>query len=151
MAIGVTTTIERQQQQQQQNQDQPPLSIKEQHNNLYIPYVAPEMAGNYTCIVENEAGQRNFSYALNVLSPPQILDNDDYIENDILLPDVKTIEMAVKSGEQFYLECLAHGNPEPQVMFYIVFSFLNIYSFSLVEHYIYSSYISSTQKKIINV
>lgn len=90
-------------------------------SNLYFPYVVPEMAGNYTCSVENEAGQGNFSIQLNILSPPQILDMDDYITNDILAAtDAKTIEMTVKSGERFHLECLASGNPEPMVRIFLL-------------------------------
>lgn len=77
----------------------------------------PETSGNYTCIVENEAGVANYTYTINVLSPPHILEIDEHLTNEI--PKNTSVnnvyEIMVALGEPVVVNCLADGNPKPEV------------------------------------
>lgn len=78
----------------------------------------PETSGNYTCIVENKAGTANYTYEINVLSRPHILQIDDeHLTNEI--PKSMSVngvyEIMVAFGEPVEVHCLAEGNPLPDV------------------------------------
>lgn len=85
--------------------------------------VMPETSSNYTCIVENEAGAANYTYNINVLSRPHILDIDGSLTNEI--PQNVSInnahEIVVARGEPVDINCLADGNPQPDVILVYLF------------------------------
>lgn len=77
----------------------------------------PETSGNYMCIVQNEAGAANYTYKINVLSQPNILQIDENLTNEI--PKNVSInnayEIMVARGDSVDINCLADGNPQPDV------------------------------------
>lgn len=77
----------------------------------------PETSGNYTCIVENEAGVANYTYKINVLSRPHILEIDEHLTNEISknMSVNNVYEIMVALGEHVDVNCLADGNPQPDV------------------------------------
>lgn len=77
----------------------------------------PETSGNYTCIVENEAGAANYTYTINVLSRPHILEIDEHLTNEISknMSVNNVYEIMVALGEPVDIHCLADGNPRPDV------------------------------------
>lgn len=87
--------------------------LQQKQDRLHFLKVLAEHAGTYMCLAENEAGQGNYSYRLDVLSPPRILGNN--LENISELDKDKMIELTVGAGELFEVECLAIGKPIPQV------------------------------------
>lgn len=63
------------------------------------------VSGTYQCVAKNDAGETELSFALEVLVAPQFT---QFFHN----PE---IELLV--GEELHLDCLATGNPKPQVSF----------------------------------
>lgn len=91
---------------------------QQQENRLQLSMVMPETSGNYTCIVENEAGAVNYTYKINVLSRPHILKIDDEnLTNEIPknMSMNNVYEIMVALGEPVDVYCLADGNPQPDV------------------------------------
>lgn len=83
--------------------------------------VMPETSGNYTCIVENEAGVANYTYKINVLSRPNILEIDEHLTNEISknMSMNNVYEIMVALGEPVDVNCLADGHPQPDVISFV--------------------------------
>lgn len=98
-------------------------NIRQIDNTLYFSIVLDEYAGNYTCMVENYAGQDSFTYSLMVLSPPNIIERTKEMGNDVYMDDDigRSVELTVGVGEQLEIECLAIGNPMPKVKKCLIF------------------------------
>jgi Immunoglobulin domain/Immunoglobulin I-set domain len=73
--------------------------------------------GRYTCFVENEAGQANYTFELQVNSPPLILPDKTYTSNAVTTNfyDEANIEITLLAGEDFLIDCKADGNPAPDI------------------------------------
>lgn len=93
------------------------LHQQQQENRLQLSMVMPETSGNYTCIVENEAGVANYTYKINVLSRPHILEIDEHLTNEISknMSVNNVYEIMVALGEPVDVNCLADGSPQPDV------------------------------------
>ncbi|KAJ6636829.1 Hemicentin-1, partial [Pseudolycoriella hygida] len=92
-------------------------SHQQQENRLQLSMVIPKTSGNYTCIVENEAGAAEYTYKINVLSPPYILEIDGNLKN-VISKNVSVnnvYEIMAALGEPVSFNCLADGNPQPDV------------------------------------
>lgn len=87
-----------------QNVDQPIIR--------FSPVVEEDHA-SYTCLVENAAGQSNYTFHLNVMTPPQIWTNNDNTKNEVNLNEA--VEMTAEAGQPVEIECLASGYPTPKV------------------------------------
>lgn len=113
------------------------MNVIQRNNSLYFPMTIADDLGNYTCIVENEAGQGNYSYYLNILSSPEIfhdaLSNKIHNDADEDYDDNDAVELVIKAGNEFNLECIVSGNPKPSVMtifyFYLYITYICIYIF----------------------
>ncbi|XP_022236208.1 Down syndrome cell adhesion molecule-like protein 1 homolog isoform X2 [Limulus polyphemus] len=68
---------------------------------IVIDSVKEKHAGNYTCILSNNAGKDIFTAALIVKAPPTWIK--------------KPINQEVFLGEPIVLECQVHGHPTPQI------------------------------------
>ncbi|CAM9592142.1 unnamed protein product [Lampetra fluviatilis] len=70
---------------------------------LRVMHAHAGLAGRYTCIASNSAGEASKDFLLDVLLPPTIKDNE-------VVEDVK-----VKKGHKVTLTCEVEGNPTPTV------------------------------------
>lgn len=75
--------------------------------------VVEEDHATYTCLVENAAGLSNYTFHLNVMTPPQILTNNGNTNNEVNLN--AAVELTAEAGEPVEIECLASGYPMPKV------------------------------------
>ncbi|KAH0618306.1 hypothetical protein JD844_017377 [Phrynosoma platyrhinos] len=72
---------------------------------LQIPRAQSEDAGQYMCVAVNEAGEDSIQYDVRVLLPPSINGpNDDMPE-----------EVTVVLNKMAVMECMANGNPIPNI------------------------------------
>lgn len=91
---------------------------KSDNTSIQFEVIDPEDNGNYTCIVENEAGVDKYTYEINIHYPPHILKNDNEILfNNVQSSDEKSelTEVEVELETELNLDCLVDGYPEPKV------------------------------------
>ncbi|XP_037039189.1 hemicentin-1-like isoform X2 [Bradysia coprophila] len=93
------------------------ISHQQREDRLQLSMVMPETSGNYMCIVQNEAGSANYTYKINVLTRPHILDIDERLTNEIPknVSMNNAYEIMVARGEPVDINCLADGNPQPDI------------------------------------
>lgn len=87
-----------------QNVDQPIINF---------PTVVEEDHASYVCLVENAAGQSNYTFHLNVLTPPQIFAHNGHTTNEVNLD--AGVELTAEAGQPVEIECFASGYPTPKV------------------------------------
>ncbi|KAM3875993.1 hemicentin-1 [Diretmus argenteus] len=71
--------------------------------SLRLMHAAVEDAGRYTCIVSNSAGEERKNFDLDVLVPPNIVDEGTVVDTK------------VKEKHNITLTCEASGNPVPEI------------------------------------
>nr|XP_042899314.1 hemicentin-1 isoform X1 [Parasteatoda tepidariorum] len=79
-------------------------SIRVEKFSLVLSNVKLKDAADYTCYVNNEAGEDFKTITLEIIAPPVIKDNELYEK--------------VLSGDSVYLPCLASGHPAPLIMWH---------------------------------
>jgi hypothetical protein len=77
------------------------------NSELLLPNVIAEDEGVYTCVAENNEGQAQKSYHVNVMAKPT------YHYGDL----EQYIELSV--GEDLTLDCTMSGNPHPTIMWFL--------------------------------
>lgn len=83
-------------------------------NIIRFSAVVEEDHASYTCVVENAAGQSNYTFHLNVMTPPQIwANNNENTINEVNLD--AAVELTAEAGSPVEIECLAKGYPMPKV------------------------------------
>lgn len=80
---------------------------------IHFSVVVEEDHASYTCLVENAAGQSNYTFHLNVMTPPQIWTNYGNNDNEVNLNEA--VELTAEAGRPVVIECLASGYPQPKV------------------------------------
>lgn len=93
------------------------LNSEESSNILKIPNINSTYNGNISCFVTNLAGNKSFSYQVDVLHAPKINSNleesngiYDFLNDEFNVEDLNYIV-----GETLILNCSATGNPKPEV------------------------------------
>lgn len=82
------------------------------NNSIQIAYTTLDDQGNYTCLAENESGNQEYTYEIQLrYSPIIILDN--YLESKMNNSEIVRVD--AKFGGKINLECLVDGNPKPKV------------------------------------
>lgn len=89
--------------------------LEQIENKLIITQVKRNLNGNISCVVENAVGNATFTYNINVLTKPKIIQKSQNPSFDFLLADTEVEDITVKMGETLNLSCEAEGNPEPKV------------------------------------
>ncbi|KAJ2945136.1 hypothetical protein O0L34_g9197 [Tuta absoluta] len=82
--------------------------------DLILSSIDVSDTGEYTCAVSNDGGMDERTIKVDVLEPPQIL-------NDLLSDSNKSenfTKLEVILGQPFYLHCHPYGNPMPEVYWF---------------------------------
>lgn len=93
------------------------LNPSENSNILEIPSIYSSLTGNISCFVTNLAGNKSFTYQIDVLHAPKIpstLELSNKI-SEFMNDELDVEELKFKIGDTLKLNCSAVGNPKPIV------------------------------------
>lgn len=92
--------------------------MKEETKVIKFESITKNDRANYTCEVENAAGQNEFTYEVAVLYSPQIRRDDNELTSNNDLANKNVTEVDATVDNIFQIDCVVDAYPEPKVNFY---------------------------------